>query len=353
MLLLLLGTGVLDLIVTPDLASALWQVRIPAVGICLALLLLSYTPGFAGYQHWVVIAFLCTSTYAYLNLSYIDSSPYSFLYSALLGLVPFFLLNMSSSLFKWGVICSTTIVVLSNVVWIAFQSIDMQLLVVYNSFLICSLTMCLFTNYLHEKENRKAYLQLQKERLSRFQRRELEDSSDRFQFLVSLDSVTGIANKSSMNRGYKLEWERSARRKQYLSLLVITVDQFEGYQQCYGMIEADHCLKKVAAELKRFARRPGDIAARYGDNLFYVVLADTGIENAMLVAQNMLDNIRSLEIPNEFSKVEPFVTVSVGAASLIPLPSMFTADLTDKAKRANKVARKQGHDRVVCFSDLV
>jgi len=119
------------------------------------------------------------------------------------------------------------------------------------------------------------------------------------------------------------------------------------------MIEADHCLKKVAAELKRFARRPGDIAARYGDNLFYVVLADTGIENAMLVAQNMLDNIRSLEIPNEFSKVEPFVTVSVGAASLIPLPSMFTADLTDKAKRANKVARKQGHDRVVCFSDLV
>ncbi|MBL4865956.1 MAG: GGDEF domain-containing protein, partial [Pseudomonadales bacterium] len=144
----------------------------------------------------------------------------------------------------------------------------------------------------------------------------------------------------------------AARRKNYLSMLVVTVDQLDAYRQCYGMIDADNCLKKVASELKRFARRPGDIAARYGDDLFYVVLADTGIENATLVAQNMLDNIRSLKLPNDFSKIEPYVTVSIGVASLIPLPSMFPADLADKAKKANKVSEKQGHNQVVSFSSI-
>ena len=218
LLFLLLGTGIIDSLTMSEIAGSLWKVRIPTIGLCLAMLLLSYTLGFVAYQHWMIFSYLCVSAFAYLNLAYLGSGSYSYLYSAMLGLGSFFLLIMSRSLFRWGLLCGVTLIVFANIFWITYQSINMELLVVNNGILTCCLAMSLFANYLYEIENRKNYLHLQKARLARFERKELEESNDRFRFLVSLDSVTGVANKSSMDRGFlqKLQLYRSQPFRDYL-----------------------------------------------------------------------------------------------------------------------------------------
>ena len=117
LLLLLLGTGLVDFLVMPEIADALWKVRTPLVGISLASILLSYTPGFAAYSHWVVLTYLSVSAFAYLNMSHLSyefssglgtglgSSAYALMYSTLFGVGSCFLLIMSRSLFRWSVLC--------------------------------------------------------------------------------------------------------------------------------------------------------------------------------------------------------------------------------------------------------
>jgi diguanylate cyclase (GGDEF)-like protein/PAS domain S-box-containing protein len=131
---------------------------------------------------------------------------------------------------------------------------------------------------------------------------------------ASLDELTGIANRRAFNRAIESEARRHTRSTRELSLLLIDVDYFKEYNDLYGHLPGDLCLRKIASAIKQALRRDPDLAARFGGEEFVVLMPSTQISGAEIVARNMLEAVKSLAIPHTGS---PFgiVTVSIGAAS--------------------------------------
>jgi two-component system cell cycle response regulator len=112
----------------------------------------------------------------------------------------------------------------------------------------------------------------------------------------------------------------------------------------------DDCLRKVAKSLAGAAKRPADLAARYGGEEFAVILPNTPGPGALHVADLILNNVRSLQIPHEKSIVEPYVTLSLGVASLIPDPKIASEELVKTADDALYEAKETGRNRAILKS---
>ncbi len=107
-----------------------------------------------------------------------------------------------------------------------------------------------------------------------------------------------------------------------LSLLLLDVDFFKRFNDTYGHVAGDHCLRAVAQALGRRARRAGEMAARYGGEEFAVLLPLTGRDDAKKLAELMCTSVRELALPHAGSAVAPIVTVSIGVASVADLPEV-------------------------------
>ena len=169
-------------------------------------------------------------------------------------------------------------------------------------------------------ENSALYLQLVKSRESdRAKAAELER-------LSTLDPLTGIANRRAFELALDQEWRRMMRHKTALSLLMIDVDFFKRFNDAYGHVAGDRCLRAVAQVLAGRARRAGEMAARYGGEEFAVLLPQVDIADAVMLAELTCASVREQNIPHEGSTVAPCVTISIGVASIADLP-LFAAAL--------------------------
>jgi diguanylate cyclase (GGDEF)-like protein len=138
--------------------------------------------------------------------------------------------------------------------------------------------------------------------------------------LTAIDSLTGIANRRAFEEALASEWRRTMRHHTALSLLMIDVDYFKRFNDSYGHVAGDQCLRNVAQALAKRARRAGELAARYGGEEFAVLLPHTDIAAARRVGELMCQAVREEAIPHEGSAVAPFVTISVGVACIADLP---------------------------------
>jgi len=173
---------------------------------------------------------------------------------------------------------------------------------------------------------------------------ELEKSNLELQKLSSLDGLTGIANRRSFDEFISNECLRSARENTPISLILIDIDFFKPYNDNYGHLAGDGCLRKVAVALDEVVHRPADLVARYGGEEFGVVLPNTSIEGAEMLANKLCDKIRFLKIPHEFSEVTGHVTVSMGVASGIASEGISPSDLILSADEALYRAKESGRD---------
>ncbi len=144
----------------------------------------------------------------------------------------------------------------------------------------------------------------------------LKRKSDELQKLVCLDGLTGIANRRAFDQALALEWRRFTRTHAPMSLLMVDVDYFKRYNDCFGHLAGDDCLKAVAGVLHGMAKRAGDVAARYGGEEFVLLLPQTPLEQAEKIAQDLCDQVYGLARPHPCSDAAPVVTVSVGVACL-------------------------------------
>ena len=101
-----------------------------------------------------------------------------------------------------------------------------------------------------------------------------------------------------------------------MSLILIDIDYFKPYNDNYGHLAGDVCLRKVATALSEIVSRPADLVARYGGEEFGVILPNTGIEGASKLAETLRRKIKDMAIPHEFSQIGKCVTISMGVASL-------------------------------------
>ena len=166
------------------------------------------------------------------------------------------------------------------------------------------------------------------------------------QNLAARDGLTGIANRRSFDDRLQLEWLRTQRESQPLSLIMMDVDFFKRYNDNYGHQQGDECLRQVAEAMATAVFRPADLVARSGGEEFVVVMPNTNETGALAVAKRICERIRGLAIPHAYSDVAEHVTASIGVATLIPQPDHPSSELVSAADAALYSAKHAGRNRV-------
>ncbi len=175
---------------------------------------------------------------------------------------------------------------------------------------------------------------------------ELKRYRDHLKELSALNGLTGIANRRKFDEWLDYEWRRARRSQIPISLLIMDIDNFKSYNDHYGHLAGDDCLKRVAEILKQTARRPADLPARYGGEEFALLLPDTDAAGAVLVAERVQQRIKSANIPHEFSAAASYVTLSIGIASTVPSDSQSSHQLIESADKCLYTAKKNGRNRI-------
>ncbi|MEX1666677.1 diguanylate cyclase [Zhongshania arctica] len=146
----------------------------------------------------------------------------------------------------------------------------------------------------------------------------LKIQTDALRELASVDGLTGISNRRQFDERIESEWRACRRTGQPLAMIMIDVDHFKKYNDHYGHLEGDTCLKLVAQALKESQWRGRDIAARYGGEEFVCLMPETKLEDALKKAEAIRQRIFDLVIPHATSDTADRVTISVGVACTVP-----------------------------------
>lgn len=176
---------------------------------------------------------------------------------------------------------------------------------------------------------------------------QLQEANLELQSLASLDSLTQIANRRYFDEYFNLEWQRLAREKVPLSLILCDVDFFKTYNDTYGHQAGDDCLQQVAKAIKSALKRSADLVARYGGEEFAIILPNTETSGAVHVAEKILAAVEAMEIAHANSQIGNKVTLSLGVASTVPGHKSSPATLIAAADRALYQAKAQGRARVI------
>lgn len=165
--------------------------------------------------------------------------------------------------------------------------------------------------------------------------------------MVNLDGLTGIYNRRAFDEHYSRLWDQAMREQRTIALLLIDIDNFKAFNDCYGHQAGDHCLQKVAAVIAGSTRRPLDMSARYGGEEFAVLLHDVTREHVQGVVTNIQSDLQLLGLNNPLSKPTSTLTVSVGIAFVVPQKSRSSLGVVQLADEALYAAKAAGRNRVV------
>jgi diguanylate cyclase (GGDEF)-like protein len=166
---------------------------------------------------------------------------------------------------------------------------------------------------------------------------ELEVANERLEELSLMDALTGVANRRRLQLALEDEWVRSRRSRSPLAFALLDLDHFKQLNDTRGHREGDRCLQMVARFLSGSLGRHSDLVARYGGEEFAILLPETDLDGALIVAEQLRQGIEGLPIR---------VTASIGVASLIPVSGQRLEDVIEAADRALYRAKTDGRNRV-------
>jgi diguanylate cyclase (GGDEF)-like protein/PAS domain S-box-containing protein len=182
---------------------------------------------------------------------------------------------------------------------------------------------------------------------------EQKDLQDKLASLAATDALTGLANRRAFDERLADEWARARRDGTQLSLLLIDVDHFKKFNDHYGHLAGDGCLRALGRILSAVARRPADLAARYGGEEFAVLLPNTGPDGCAEVGEGIRQALHDLAMLHAQNPPSRLVTASVGAATSLPSQASDSGTLVAAADRALYAAKDSGRDRLVVSGQVV
>ncbi|MVW86202.1 sensor domain-containing diguanylate cyclase [Pseudomonas sp. PB101] len=165
------------------------------------------------------------------------------------------------------------------------------------------------------------------------------------------DGLTGIANRRMFDTVLEREWNTAQRSGLPLSVLVLDIDYFKQYNDHYGHIKGDECLRHVAQTLSLAANRPRDFIARIGGEEFVWLLPETDAESARLVAHKCLHLIRQQRIPHEFSNVSKLLSISLGVGTTLASTHATALEFVEQVDHLLYKAKHNGRMRAE-FADF-
>jgi len=174
----------------------------------------------------------------------------------------------------------------------------------------------------------------------------LKETREKWKQLSTVDGLTGISNRRSFNQAIEREWARCAWNSSPLSLILLDIDSFKAYNDTYGHLCGDECLKQIAQAIKETVYRPMDGVFRYGGEEFAVLLSETSKSEARKIAEEIRVNIENLNIPHARSTIGKYVTVSAGVATMIPTNDKKIQDIITQSDQALYLSKNNGRNQV-------
>ncbi|MCR6651896.1 MAG: diguanylate cyclase [Cellvibrionaceae bacterium] len=165
------------------------------------------------------------------------------------------------------------------------------------------------------------------------------------QVLADRDGLTEVYNRRYFENQARVELKRHFRQQQALTLALLDIDHFKPYNDAYGHLQGDLCLRDVAHAIGGGSRRPGEFVARYGGEEFAVVLPNTNAQNARKYGRWICQQVLSLAIPHGHSETLPFITISAGIATVVPNARTTLENLIATADSALYLAKESGRNQ--------
>lgn len=178
----------------------------------------------------------------------------------------------------------------------------------------------------------------------------LKLANEKLMIINQTDALTEIYNRRYMNMMLEQEWSRAIRNQSPLSFIFIDIDFFKLYNDNYGHLKGDECLKKVAQALASTLSRPADICVRYGGEEFAIILPET--KRAEIVAEKCRQTIQNLAIEHKFSLISDVVTISIGVCTMIPQRESHPNIIIETADQALYQAKTAGRNQIISLSKL-
>jgi diguanylate cyclase (GGDEF)-like protein len=196
--------------------------------------------------------------------------------------------------------------------------------------------------YLIEHGHRRAYLQAQ---LLTLAHQRTEQYAEQVARLSRTDPLTGLSNRRHLDEVLDTLWRRARREQFPVAALMIDVDHFKHYNDHFGHLAGDECLRAVAAAIARYAGRAGDMAVRYGGEEFLLIMSGTDLIAAEQIARRVLESIHQLALP--MPDPTRNISVSIGVAAMVPEPDGDFDRLLQRADAALYQAKERGRDQVM------
>jgi diguanylate cyclase (GGDEF)-like protein/PAS domain S-box-containing protein len=183
----------------------------------------------------------------------------------------------------------------------------------------------------------------------------LVDALERVERMAATDELTGLANRRQFDSVAETEWRRCAREHRPLSVLLLDADRFKSFNDRYGHPAGDACLRAIASQLATAARRPGDLAVRYGGEEFLLLLPQADRDGAGNIAERVRRLVQDLGIAHEDNSPERVVTICIGTATTWPgnpeSPIRNLDELVAAADAALYNAKRGGRNQVVIVGE--
>lgn len=179
---------------------------------------------------------------------------------------------------------------------------------------------------------------------------QLELEKNRAEKDAMTDELTGLMNRRFLNHMLDAEFNRAIRLQTKIALVMIDVDYFKNYNDCYGHVEGDVCLKRIGKTIAEVLNRGTDIAARYGGEEFLIVLPETDNMGALVIARRIKKAIDNLKIEHESSLISKYVTVSIGVRSVNPNENNTVDKMIEEVDELLYQAKENGRNQIASYN---
>lgn len=174
----------------------------------------------------------------------------------------------------------------------------------------------------------------------------LQKAKYELELLNRVDGLTMLYDRHYFDEYLEGNWRQMQREETVVSLIICNLDIFHLYKEIYGHDQGDNCLQRFAQALVKAVKRPGDIACRYGDDEFSIILPKTDASGAITVAKQIQRELQIMAIAHSKSP-SSYLTVSIGVSTAQPTQQESPQSLLDTSQLALYQAKQEGRDRII------